>query len=111
MARANSGHAARQNLPALLHELRQNVGPLIVDEVHLLDTKLANLLLAKILALATTWSSGSAWTSRTTFATWSMATARSAFTARSATRTTRSLCLFRFLCHTCLPFRILRISP
>jgi hypothetical protein len=52
MPRANPGHAARENLAALLHKLRENVGALVVDEVHLLDAKLADFLLAKILALA-----------------------------------------------------------
>jgi len=42
--------------------LRQDVCAFVVDEVHLLDTELANLLLAKILALASSRSSG---TSRT----------------------------------------------
>ena len=52
VTRANAGHTARQNLTALLHELRQDVRALIVDEVHLLDTELANFLLPEILALA-----------------------------------------------------------
>src|SRR6267142_5657727 len=50
--RAYAGHPPRQNFPALLHELRQDVRALIVDEVHLLDAELANLLLAEILPLA-----------------------------------------------------------
>src|SRR5579859_3584561 len=50
--RADAGHAAGQNLAALLHELRQNVRALVVDEVHLLDTKLADFLFTEILALA-----------------------------------------------------------
>ena len=74
MARADAGHAARQNLAALLHELRQDVGTLVVDEVHLLDTELADLLLAEILALA------AARTARTT--------ARTAFTTRATVSTT-----------------------
>src|SRR6266404_1023583 len=49
--RANARHAARQNLPALLHELGKNVRALIVDEVHLFDAELANFLLAEILSL------------------------------------------------------------
>ena len=64
---ANSGHAARQNLAALLHELRQDVGTLVVDEVHLLDTKLADFLFAEILALAAARTAGT--TARTAFAT------------------------------------------
>src|SRR2546423_1667745 len=66
MARADAGHATRENLAALLHELRQNVGAFVVDEVHLLDAELADFLFAKILALATTRATGT--TARTTFA-------------------------------------------
>ena len=51
--RAHAGHAAGQNLAALLDKLRQNVRALVVDEVHLLDAKLADFLLAEILALPT----------------------------------------------------------
>src|SRR6266481_2292667 len=50
--RAHAGHPARQNFSALLHELRQDVRALVVDEIHLLDAELANLLLAEILPLA-----------------------------------------------------------
>ena len=78
MARANSGHAARQNLAAFLHELRENVRALVVDEVHLLDTKLADFLLAEILALAAARASRTAWTAAT----------GTAFTASTATRAT-----------------------
>ena len=64
MPSANAGHAARENLAALLHELRQNVRALVVDEVHLLDTKLADFLFAEILALAAGTPPGAARTSR-----------------------------------------------
>jgi hypothetical protein len=74
---ANARHPARQNLPALLHELRQDVRALVVDEVHLLDAEFANLLLAEILALAPWPSTGTAWSART-------AATRSAFTPRAA---------------------------
>src|SRR2546423_651555 len=47
MTRANARHPPRQNLATLLHELRQDVRAFVVDEVHLLDAELANLLLAK----------------------------------------------------------------
>lgn len=70
MPRADTGHAARENLAALLHELRQNVRALVVDKIHLLDAKLADFLLAKILPFAP---SRPAWP-----------TARSTFPARSA---------------------------
>jgi hypothetical protein len=50
--------------------LRQDVGALVVDEVHLLDTKLADLLFAEILALAAArtagTTAGTAFTARTT---------------------------------------------
>jgi hypothetical protein len=52
MARTHTRHPAGQNLSALLHELRQDVRALVVDEVHLLDAELANLLFAEILPLA-----------------------------------------------------------
>ena len=89
MPRANARHPAGQNLPTLLHELRKNVGALVVDEVHLLDAELANFLLAEILALAAWPASGatrtaSAWTafaSRTT-----LPAAVAAFTPRRSAR-------------------------
>src|SRR6267378_8283967 len=77
VARAHAGHPARQNFPALLHELRQDVRALIVDEVHLLDAELADLFLAEILPLAARPSA------RTTRSAWASA-ARPAFTPRSA---------------------------
>src|SRR5262249_6527433 len=99
--------AARQDLAALLHELRQNIGALVVDEVHLLDTKLAHLFLAEILPLSTAWSARTSGTAWSALATWPAMTA-----ARSAVSTTRpvppfaalllrraagSWCLFLFL--------------
>jgi hypothetical protein len=66
MTRAHARHAARKNLAALLYELRKNVSTLVVDQVHLLDTKLADFLFAEILALAAaraTWTAArSTWT-------------------------------------------------
>jgi hypothetical protein len=116
VARANSGHAPRQNLAALLDKLREDVRALIVDKVHLLDAELADLLLAEILALAAWTASGPA---RTT-ATWSAFAARTtvpasgpamaARTAFAARRSTVRLCLFRFFCHTILPFSLLKNS-
>ncbi len=85
VTRAYARHAARQNLPAFLHELRQDVRALVVDEVHLLDAELAHLLFAEILALAAWPSAGSA---RTT-ATWSTFAPRATMpAARSAVTTT-----------------------
>ncbi len=92
MTSADTGHAARQNLAALLHELRQDVGALVVDEVHLLDTKLADLLLTEILALAATRAAGTTWTARSTFTprtTVSAAGSMSTRTMSSGTRTAR----------------------
>jgi hypothetical protein len=91
MASANTRHAARQNLAALLHELRQDVGAFVVDEVHLLDTELADFLLAEILTLAAARAAGTtAWTA---FTTWAMSTARAAMSAAgtvsTGTRTAR----------------------
>jgi hypothetical protein len=72
VAGANAGHAARENLASLLHELREDVGALVVDEVHLLDAELADFLFAEILALTaaraarpTAGTSGAAFTART----------------------------------------------
>lgn len=60
MARADSGHTARQNFAALLDELGKNVGALVVDEVHFFDTKLADFLFAEVLALAAARATGAA---------------------------------------------------
>src|SRR5258708_27041076 len=49
---ANPGHAARKNFAALLHKLTKNVRALVVDQVHLLNTKLADFLFAQKLPLA-----------------------------------------------------------
>jgi hypothetical protein len=134
VTRTHPRHAARQNLAALLHELRKNVRALVVDKVHLFDAKFADFLLAKILALAAARSSGSTWAastwaalSATTAATRSTFTtassrmsASAAFAARRALaalsalrafpaclrRCSRGgLSLFLFVCHTFLPFR------
>src|SRR6202790_4678556 len=111
VARANSGHAPRQNLAAFLDKLRKNVCALIVDEVHLLDAKLADFLLAEILPLAARTAAGTARTTaaRSAFAAWTTMSASGpamAATAFAARRSTVRLCLFRFLCHTILPFSL-----
>lgn len=70
MTGADAGHAAGQDFAALLHELRKNVGALVVDEIDLFDTELADFLFAEKLALAAAWSAGTAtWTAGATFAT------------------------------------------
>jgi len=91
--RAHAGHAAGQNLAALLDKLRQNVRALVVDEVHLLDAKLADFLLAEILALPTWTPPRTAGTTaaRSTFTPTSIG---AGFPPRSSTRRWR---LFLFL--------------
>src|SRR6266403_1537689 len=102
--RAHAGHPARQNFPALLHELRQDVRTLVVDEIHLLHAELANLLLAEILPLP---ARPSAWASaaRPAFAPRSAMSAAvpavATFTPRSSSR---RWCLFLLFCHTFHPF-------
>ena len=114
MSRANARHPARKNLAALLYELRQNIRALVVDKVHLLNAELADLLLAKVLALAAARSSGTSWAATwaalaawtavsATWAAMSTAWTMSTFTSR---RTARALCLLLFLCHNFLPFGI-----
>jgi hypothetical protein len=92
MTGADAGHTARQNLAAFLHELRQDVGTLVVDEVHLLDTKLADFLLAEILTLAAARTAGTtartAFTTRATVST-TGATVSAAGTVSTGTRTAR----------------------
>src|SRR5260370_19788753 len=63
VARADAGHAAREYFAALLHELREDVGALVVDEIHFLDAELADFFLAEVLALA---AGASAWPARAT---------------------------------------------
>jgi len=113
MTRAHSRHPAGQNLPALLHELRQDVRSLVVDEVHLLDAELAHFLLPEILALAPGPASG---TARTTAA-WAAFAPRTAVSSAGSVATMATgaaftprnsagrWCLFLFLCHTFHPFR------
>jgi hypothetical protein len=112
VARADAGHAARENLAALLHELGKDVGAFVVDEVHLLDAELADFLFAEILALAAGTSAGTAWAAAgSTFATRAAMTAAGAvsaavtagaFAARCAAGGLRLLLLL--ISHNCLPF-------
>src|SRR4029077_12877950 len=83
VARANACHAARENFAALLHELREDVGALVVDEVHFLDAELADLLFAEVLALA---AARAAWSATGT--SWATFTAWSAVSATGASVTT-----------------------
>jgi hypothetical protein len=108
VARADSCHAARKNLAALLHELREDVGALVVDEVHLLDAELADFLFAEILALAagaSARSTGAAFATRaavTATGAVSAAVTAGAFATRCAGGCLRLLLLL--ICHNCLPF-------
>jgi hypothetical protein len=111
VARADAGHAARENLAALLHELREDVGAFVVDEVHLLDAKLADFLLAKILALAARASAGTARSTGTAFTTRSAVTTTGAVSTAVTTGAFATRCaagslrlLSWFVCHNCLPF-------
>jgi hypothetical protein len=79
VARTDASHATREDLAALLHELREDVGAFVVDEVHLLDAKLADFLLAEILALA---AARAAWAAA--------GTSGAAFTPRSAVSAARA---------------------
>jgi len=90
MARANTRHAAGQDLAALLDELRQDVGALVVDEIHLLDTELADFLLAKILALSARTSAGTTRSTGTAFTTTTAGSAFTAWTTRMAAFTARA---------------------
>jgi hypothetical protein len=91
MARADAGHPAGQNLAALLHELREDVGALVVDEVHLLDAELAHFLFAEVLALAAARAAwAAAGTSWATFTAWSAVTATGAAMAAAGTVTAAS---------------------
>src|ERR1700756_4166374 len=89
VTRANAGHAARKNLAALLHELRKNVGALVVDQVHFLDTKLADFLFAEELPLAaarSTWTAArTSWSTTFTASTATTGTAFATSTAASVT--------------------------
>src|SRR5215467_6436488 len=108
---ADAGHAARQDLAALLHELRKNVGTLVIDQVHLFDTELADFLLAEKLALSARTPAG---TARAAFAASAAGSAFATGTGMTALRTRsrrRSLrrgrrCgyLILFVCHNVYPF-------
>src|SRR6202043_554180 len=106
MARADAGHAARENFAALLHELREDVGAFVVDEVHLLDAKLADFFLAEILALAARASAGTARSTGATFATRAAVTAARPVSAAVTTGAVATRCatgglrlLSWFVCH------------
>ncbi len=105
VARADAGHPARQNFSALLHELRQDVCALVVDEVHLLDAELANLFLAEILPLPARPSARTTRSARAAFAPRSaMSAAMRAVATFTPRRSSRRRCLFLLFCHTFHPF-------
>jgi len=104
---ANARHSSRQYLSALLHELREDVRALVVDEVHLLDAELAHLLLAEILALASGPASGPPRSARTTSPRAAFAprtTVPAAMAAFTPRRSSRRWCLLLFFRHTFHPF-------
>ena len=119
VARADAGHAARENLATLLHELGKDVGALVVDEVHLLDAEFANFFLAEILALAAARAAGtSAWATGAAFATRAAVTATGAVSAAVTAGTFATRCaagclrlLSWFICHNCLPFPFAPVGP
>ena len=79
MACAYSGHAAGQNFAAFLHKLGKNVSALVVDQINLLDTELADFLFAEKLPLAAGTSTRTSGTTRAAFtasATWTAFAAR-----------------------------------
>ena len=111
VAGTHSRHPPGQNLAPLLHELGQYVRALVVDEIHLLDAKLADLLFAEILPLPARAPSGAAGTTATRTASFAaratVPAASSAVTTMTAFTPRRSAgrwCLFLFFCHTFLPF-------
>jgi hypothetical protein len=112
MARADSSHAAREDFAALLHELREDVGAFVVDEIHFLDAELADFFLAEVLALAAGPSTGTARsTGAAAFATRTAVTAAGAVSAAVTTGAFAARCacgglrlLLLFICHNCLPF-------
>src|SRR5579864_742324 len=63
--RAHTGQAARNDLPALGHKLRQQAHVFVIDRLDLLSTKLADLLATKIFSTA-----GAAFTSASGARTW-----------------------------------------
>jgi hypothetical protein len=113
VARAHAGHAARKNLAALLHKLREDVGTLVVDEVHLLDAELADFLFSEVLALAAArapWTAaGTSWAAFTAWSAVSAAGASvtTAWTVTAAAWTAGAGWLSLFVCHNCLPFGML----
>jgi len=108
MARANAGHAAGQNLAAFLHELRQDVRTLVVDEIHLLDAELADFLLAEILALSAgtpTRASRTAFSAAATRATFTAWAASMATFATRAALSSASASAFAFATRAAFPLR------
>src|SRR5262249_98043 len=113
---ADAGHAAGQDLAALLTELGKNVGALVVDQVHLFDTELADLLFAEKLALSARTSAGTARAAFTASAAGRAFAARTGVTALRSRRGRRSLrrgrrcgCLILFVCHSFYPFSCQRL--
>jgi hypothetical protein len=87
VARADAGHAARKNFAAFLHKLGEDIGALVVDEVHFFDAELAYFLFAEILALAARASTGTSRAARTTGTAFATGTAMTATGAVASTVT------------------------
>jgi hypothetical protein len=115
VTRAYAGHTPRENLAALLDKLRQDIGALVVDQVHLLNTEFADFFLAEKLALAATRTSGP--TTRPSFATRAAVSATGTMSARPAMPATRPAvpafatrrwtgCLLLFVRHLLPTFQI-----
>ena len=111
MTRANAGHAAREDFAALLHELREDVGALVVDEIHFLDAEFADFFLAEVLALAAGASARTARSTGAAFAARTAVTATGAVSAAVTAGTLTARCaagglrlLLLLICHNCLPF-------
>ena len=59
VARAGAGHAAGQDLAALLNERREDLGLFVIDEIGLIDAETADFLFANEAALAALgWAAG-----------------------------------------------------
>jgi hypothetical protein len=78
VARAGAGHAARQNFAAILNELVERIGFLVVNEINFAGAEMADLPLAEELALASARRAAGATGSAPTFARASAIAARRA---------------------------------
>jgi hypothetical protein len=91
--------------------LREDVGALVVDEIHFLDAEFADFFLAEVLALAAGPSAGTARSTGAAFAARTAVTATGAVSAAVTAGTLTARCaagglrlLLLLICHNCLPF-------